>query len=214
MDPVIKLYKSTPFDELSLCEEGVCYQTDMNQSVDYGAEYYEKYINYESTEIAKKLNAGRTKITELYCDSILDIGIGSGEFIKCSNFEFGIFGFDINPVAVEWLKSNYLYKNPYEDMPPVDGLSFWDSLEHIPNPNELLSLMRKNQYAFISIPIFEDLKKLKSSKHYRPNEHYYYFTKDGLVKYMKDSNFKLIEIDDFEIKAGRQDILTFVFQKI
>ena len=122
-------------------------------------------------------------------------------------------GFDINPLAVKWLEEQNIFENPYQNMPNVEGLSFWDSLEHIPNPNALLSLMKKGQYAFISIPILNDLKEVKSNKHYRPNEHYYYFTKKGMVKYMNDSNFELIEIDDFEIKAGREDILTFVFKK-
>ena len=98
-------------------------------------------------------------------------------------------------------------------MPEVDGLSFWDSLEHIPNPNALLSLMRSGQYAFIALPIFEDLEKVKQSKHYKPNEHYYYFSKDGMIKYMQDSNFTLIEITDDESQAGREGILTFVFLK-
>lgn len=212
MDTIIKNYSSTPFAELSWCQaEGIMFQTDMTRSVNYGADYYEKYVKYEATDIATKLNEGRTSITEKYCNSILDIGIGSGEFIKSSRIK--VFGFDINPVAVQWLKDQNLYYNPYDNMPDVGGLSFWDSLEHIPNPNQLLSLLRQNQYAFISIPIFKDLGKVKESKHYRPDEHYYYFTKEGMVKYMTDSNFNLIEIDNFEIKAGREDILTFVFQK-
>lgn len=212
MDPIIKNYSSISFAELSWCqEEGIMFQTDMTRSVDYGVDYYEKYIKYEATDIATKLNEGRTTVTEKYCTSILDIGIGSGEFIKSSQIE--VFGFDINPVAVQWLKDQGIYRNPYDQMPNVGGLSFWDSLEHIPNPNALLSLLRHGQFAFISIPIFADLQKVKQSKHYRPDEHYYYFTKEGMVKYMTDSNFKLIEIEDFEIKAGREDILTFVFQK-
>lgn len=212
MDPIIKNYNSIPFDELSWCEkEGLMYQTDMTRSVDYGVDYYDKYIRYEATDIANKLNKGRTEITEKYCKDILDIGVGSGEFIKSSKIK--VYGFDINPVAVRWLKEKGIFKDPYEEMPAVGGLTFWDSLEHIPNPNALLSLMRSNQYAFISLPIFDDLQKVKESKHYRPDEHYYYFTKDGMIKYMTDSNFTLIRIDDFEIQAGREGIITFVFRK-
>ena len=55
--------------------------------------------------------------------------------------------------------------------------------------------------------------QIKNSKHYRPNEHYYYFTSYGLINYMKDSDFDLIKLDDFETKAGREEILTFVFVK-
>ena len=212
MDPIIQKYNSVPFSELSWCNDhGIMYQTDMSTSVDYAKDYYEKYISYEKTEIATKLNEGRTKITEKYCNNLLDIGIGSGEFIKESKIP--AYGFDINEIAVKWLKEIGLYVDPYNKMPDVGGLTFWDSLEHIPNPNALLSLVKSKQYVFISIPIFDNLFNLKKSKHYRPNEHYYYFTANGIVKYMKDSGFSVVEIDDFEIKSGREDIMTFVFQK-
>lgn len=212
MDSIIKQYSFAMFDELCWCKtEGIMYQNDMTQSVDYGVAYYERYVTLKASEIANKLNLCRTSITQKYCKSILDIGIGSGEFIKSSKLK--TYGFDINPIAITWLESQGLFKNPYESMPEVDGLSFWDSLEHIPNPNALLSLMRSGQYAFIALPIFEDLEKVKQSKHYKPNEHYYYFSKDGMIKYMQDSNFTLIEITDDESQAGRDGILTFVFLK-
>lgn len=212
IDPIIGSYSSIPFAELNWCnEQGVMYQRDMSASVEYDKDYFNKYIGYDSTNIAVTLNAGRTKITQKYCKSLLDIGIGSGRFIKESSIP--VFGFDINQVAINWLKSQNLFVDPYKSMPDVEGLTFWDSLEHIPNPNELISLMHSGQYAFISIPIFVDLIKVKESKHYRPNEHYYYFTASGLIKYMDDSGFDIIEVDQFEIEAGREDVFTFVFRK-
>lgn len=213
MDSIIKQYNARQFEELSWCQkEGIMYQTDMSRSVDYGEDYFNKYCNYEETQIAQRLNQGRTSITGRYCNSILDIGIGSGEFIK--NCKIRAYGYDINPLGIQWLKDKDLYINPYESMPNVDGLCFWDSLEHIPDPNALLSKIKSGQYVFISIPIFDDLGKIKQSKHYRPDEHYYYFTKDGMIKYMTDSNFKILDVSDFEILAGREGIYTFVFRKI
>lgn len=213
MDKIIKSYNSVPFCELQWCiSEGIMYQSDMSQSVEYGENYFNKYVNYESTDIAVKLNNFRTNITEKYCASILDIGVGSGEFIK--NSKIKTFGFDINPLAEEWLKKNNIFLNPYKEMLNVDGVTFWDSLEHIPNPNGILSLVKDKQYVFISMPIFANLLSIKSSKHYRPNEHYYYFTSKGMIQYMKDSGFQIVEIQDGETQAGREDILTFVFQKI
>lgn len=213
MDLIIAKYNYTNFSELNWCQnEGVMYQIDMTKSVSYGEEYYQKYINYENTDLSKKINKGRTDITHKYCQTLIDIGIGSGEFIKSSTIR--VFGFDINPLAVKWLKENNLFLNPYEDnISGLDGFCFWDSLEHMPNPNQILKLIKKDQYAFVSMPVFEDLSKIKNSKHYRPDEHYYYFTENGLKKYMIDSNFSFVEKDDFETRAGRQDIQTFVFKK-
>jgi hypothetical protein len=76
-----------------------------------------------------------------------------------------------------------------------------------------LQILKKDIYLFVSIPIFYNLNKVKESKHYRPNEHYYYFTSFGLINYMNDMNFKILEIQDFEIQSGREDIKTFVFKK-
>jgi hypothetical protein len=213
MDKLIKKYSYKEYEELNWCiKEEIMYQRDMNLSVEYAQEYYEKYINYENTEIAKGINKGRAAITEKYCDCVLDIGIGSGEFIKNSNIK--TYGFDINEIAVDWLKEKNIFVNPYDQIPEeIKGLCFWDSLEHIPEPSTLLQILKKDIYLFVSIPIFYNLNKVKESKHYRPNEHYYYFTSFGLINYMNDMNFKILEIQDFEIQSGREDIKTFVFKK-
>lgn len=212
MDIVIGSYPFVPFDELNYCHEvGIMYQRDMTASVEYDKKYFETYVRLEKTDIAKKLNAGRTSITEKYCSKILDIGIGSGEFIKESGIL--VYGYDINPVAIRWLREAGLYKDPYAEMPDVDGLSFWDTMEHIPSPSTLLSKFRPGMYAFIALPIFADLTKVKRNKHYKPNEHYYYYTTHGMVRFMNDSGFSIIEMSDQESSAGREDILTFVFRK-
>jgi hypothetical protein len=212
MDKQIKKYPFIEFDEMNLClETGIMYQRDTSVSVAYDKHYFEHYVRLENTEIAKKLNDGRTALTEKYCDTLLDIGVGSGEFIKSSSIL--VYGYDINPLGIKWLRENGLYKDPYAAMPEVDGLSFWDTLEHIPRPTDLLGKVTKDMYVFISIPIFSDLVQAKKSKHYKPNEHYYYFTPQGMVKYMTDLGFKAVEVTDFETRAGRDSILTFVFKK-
>ena len=212
MDEIIKSYDSVPFGELSYCyKKGIMYQSDMTKSVAYDNHYFEDYVRKENSEIAKKLNAARTSITQKHCTSVLDIGVGSGEFIKSSNIP--VFGYDINQVAVRWLRQQNIYRDPYKEMPEVDGLTFWDSIEHIPNPGALLSLIEPSCFVFISVPIFSDLLRVRESKHFKMNEHYFYFTADGLITYMKDSGFNIIEISDEETKAGRESILSFVFKK-
>jgi hypothetical protein len=210
MDEVIASYRHVPFEELEFCpREGVMYQRDMSFSVNYGREYMDNYVRLENTTIAKRLNEGRTCITEKYASRLLDIGIGSGEFIKSSKID--VLGYDINPHGVEWLKERNIFADPYASMPDVEGLTFWDSLEHIPCPSRLLSLVPQGVFVFFSLPIFTDLTRLKQSKHYKTNEHYYYFTTNGMIQYMNDSGFELKEISDFESRSGREDILTFVF---
>lgn len=212
MDSRITKYKCVPFGELNYCPlHNICYQRDMTTSIEYGEQYFKTYVSYENTETSKRLNSGRISITEKYCSSLLDIGIGSGEFIKESRID--VYGYDVNPLGVEWLTQQMLYCDPYSGMPDVSGLTFWDSLEHIPDPSNLLDRMQSGQYAFISMPIFADVLKVRKSKHYKPMEHYYYFSPQGLEVWMRDCGFDLCEVSDFESQAGREDIFTFVFCK-
>ena len=146
------------------------------------------------------------------CDHVLDIGIGCGTFIN--RLRIPAYGYDINPVAVSWLKEREIYCNPYENIPgEVDGLTLWDVLEHIPNPDDLLDLVPSGMHVITSIPIFPDLQKLQESKHYKKNEHYLYFSENGLYIYMEDMGFRLQEKSYQETKIGRESIMTFVFQK-
>lgn len=213
MSSTIKSYKSVCFGELNWCiNEGIMYQRDVTSIIPYDAKYFEHYVNLENSNIAKKLNIGRTAITQKYCKNLLDVGVGSGEFIKSSKIR--VWGYDINPVGVEWLKDRELYVDPYVNFPDVDGLTFWDTLEHIPDPDALLSKFKKDMFAFISIPIFSNLSNVRKSKHYKPGEHLVYFTLNGIIRFMNDLNFEVMEIDDFETQSGRENILTFVFRKL
>jgi hypothetical protein len=202
-------------EDLVYFDSGIAVQKDRGSSVEYNESYFEKYVSYEGTPISILLNKSRVSITERFCKkTILDIGIGSGDFIKSSK-KLKVYGFDINPCGVKWLKDRNLFLDPYQGIPQeVEGLTFWDSLEHFPEPQDILKLIHPGQYVFVSIPIFHDVLKVKEWKHYRPNEHYYYFTFRGIINYMTDSGFELLDHHDEEIEAGRQDILTFVFRRL
>lgn len=189
------------------------YQRDMSAPIEYDEKYFQHYVECEDTEIARKLNEARISLSHKYCNCILDMGIGSGEFIKKSTAK--MYGYDVNDVAIEWLLGKNIWANPYEEIPEdVEGLTFWDVLEHIRQPSELLKLVRPGTFVFISLPTFTDLTKVRTSKHYKPNEHLYYYSITGLIKFMAFCNFELIELSDAETKAGRQDITSFVFRKL
>jgi hypothetical protein len=167
--------------------------------------------------IDESLNEKRCELVKTWAKnlSILDIGIGCGTFIKkalTNNLQ--IFGYDINQCAINWLHNQALYYDPYKENNNIKAWTFWDSLEHIPNPQILFEKISLGSFVFVSLPIFQTLEEITQSKHYRPNEHYYYFTTIGFLKWMYKYNFKIRGIYDFEIKAGRDNIKTFVFEKI
>ncbi len=188
---------------LWLPEFGIGYYPVEDQP--YDEQYWQKYLAMEQTDIGKTLNQARVNMVKEYeWNEIIDIGIGSGAFIK----EFSnAYGFDINPNAIEWLKQNNKWKEPSN----VDAMSFWDSLEHIHNPTELLGNI--NKYAFVSCPIYTDKDHILTSKHFRPDEHCWYWTYEGLIKFMSNFGFYLLEYSNIETLIGREDIGSFTFKR-
>jgi hypothetical protein len=51
------------------------------------------------------------------------------------------------------------------------------------------------------------------SKHFRPTEHCWYFTRPGLVFAMKLCGFVLVSESNIETELGREDIGTFAFRR-
>lgn len=213
MDPVISSYEFVKFmDNLNYCKDhGIVYQNN-DQSIDYGKEYFENYVQREGTDIAKRLNRFRTELTERYCKVVLDIGIGSGEFIKSSSIK--AYGYDVNPYGVEFLKERNIFVDPYKNIPSdVKGFCFWDTMEHIAEPSKLIEKFKAGSYLFISLPIFNDFEKLKASKHFKPKEHLIYFSEKGLEKFLIDCNCRVLETSNAETNIGREGVLTFTAKK-
>lgn len=202
--------------KLQLIEDGHWFYP-VNDFV-YDEAYMDKYRDYESSEIGQDINNFRAEITLNYQNGfgILDIGIGCGTFIEA--FPDG-YGYDVNPVAIKYLKENcndfgLRWVDVYEeDLSDFNVITFFDSLEHIEEPSNLLNRIQANTNVIVSIPIFKDLEHILKSKHFRPDEHYHYFTEQGFISYMKKMGFTYKETLSGEIEAGREDILTFVFTK-
>lgn len=148
----------------------------------------------------------RCELVAKYWDGrVIDIGIGGGRFVS----DRPCFGYDINPLAVDWLKHLGLYRDPY--VHSFDAATFWDSLEHIHDPSPLLKNVRR--WAFVSTPIYRDAEDVLQSKHYKPAEHCWYMTSKGINRFMGMFEFELVEANTMEQAAGRQQIETFVFRR-
>jgi hypothetical protein len=52
------------------------------------------------------------------------------------------------------------------------------------------------------------------SKHYRKDEHYWYFSKAGLIIFMDRLGWKLREVSDVETILGREGITSFAFRRV
>ena len=193
MDRFIDDCRAIVDDDLTICfEDGVAYQSDMEFRTPVG--YYDKCSEYVGSSISDDLHFKRTKFVNRYVGDwsvVLDVGVGCGEFIQ---WRPNTFGFDVDEKAVEWLKTNGYWSDHFWSF---RAFTFWDVLEHIPVPDDYFKYMVPGTRLFTSIPIFRDLSDIRSSKHYRPGEHLYYFTEDGFVRWMTKHRFDVIGKSDF-----------------
>ena len=213
MDSFIAKFPALPDGDLALCEEhGVAYQRDMNADrVQYGAGYLSKIAAYDR-DIAEAVNNGRCALLARHCAAgatVLDVGAGDGTFVRCArSWGFCAFGFEVIPEAALALLADDLFK----DAPELfDAVTLWDCLEHLEEPGLRLRGIRDGAKVFVSMPIFEDLRKIRESKHYRPGEHLTYWTANGFINWMTAYGFRLLEQSDHEVQAGRDSIGAFAF---
>lgn len=184
------------------------YPVDTNTSP-YNAEYFEKYKGYDDTPMGRAITRARQVLVDEVCGpdtEVLDVGIGSGQFVRLRPHTFG---YDVNPVGRSWLESSGFWADLFERQ--YDAVTFWDSLEHIKDIGSAVDQARR--YLFVSMPIYEDCAHVLRSKHYRPDEHFWYFTRDGLVMFMDRQGFDLVRESWVEVALGREDIGSFAFAR-
>ncbi len=216
MDRLIRRFDGVPDEDLMLCEHrGIAYQADMARGrIGYGDNYLAKIDAYDGSETGKAVNAGRVALLSCHLPagaSVMDIGAGSGAFMRDATAAgFMVKGYEvINQVIERLKKANLWAEDPYQ----FDAVTLWDTIEHLEDPHLRLQQVRKGAYLFASVPVFEDLKRIRESKHYRPGEHLYYWTIKGFRDWMALYGFRMIEFSRHEMDAGRESIGAFAFRR-
>lgn len=179
----------------------------------YDHAYFERFRKQADTEIGRALMAARVEFVRdnWMGRDLVDVGIGSGAFLQ-RWIETGRKGrgYDVNPFGEEWLRKHNAWVDPYQEQ--VDAITLWDVFEHLPDPRPLLANVR--EMVFMALPIFKGPQHVLVSKHYRKDEHYWYFTAEGLERLMRDLGWALVAESNAETRIGREDIMSFAFQRI
>jgi ubiquinone/menaquinone biosynthesis C-methylase UbiE len=179
----------------------------------YDQDYWDKYVGYAESDRGKAITNARIEwVNKWTLGDVVDVGIGCGHFITERGKMLGsckTFGYDINPVGLDWLVDQNLLMNPYDNR--VDSVTLWDVIEHIHNPQSLLDQV--DRYVFATIPIFYGPDQAMTSKHFRKDEHCWYWTVESFPKFMKWFGFDLIGTSSFEADLGREDVATFAFER-
>ena len=105
----------------------------------YDKSYFEDSIKNSQSPIAEELNTFRTALVNSFTKGlVLDFGAGCGQFI---HWRKNCLGYDICLQAESKLRKEALFFNPYErglDKYNIEGVTFFDSLEHLQQPEEIL----------------------------------------------------------------------------
>lgn len=177
----------------------------------YDQAYFDRYAAQADGQIGKALNGARCEVVSRHWGGgVLDVGIGSGAFLMARRAE-GIEtdkGADINPAGLDWLRERGMLSDLAAG---CEAATFWDSLEHMERPDKALD--RVSRIAFVSLPIFRDAAHVLRSKHFRPDEHFWYWTRAGFIAFADRCGFDVIEHNTMESLAGREDIETFVLER-
>jgi hypothetical protein len=188
-------------------EAGVGYFPVNTGEAPYDEAYFNKYAEYAETRMGRGLNLARMALVNRhYRGDLVDIGIGAGSFVLARP---RTWGFDINPAGVQWLKGRGVWWNPHER--GCAAASMWDVLEHMPDFPAMLA--RVSEHLFVSIPVFTDAEDVLSSRHFRTDEHVWYFRADGFVRLMSTLGWRCEEVNEDETRMGRDSIASFAFRR-
>jgi len=214
------------------------HEIDPEAKIDiYNESYSENFERISDCARGRALNSARREFVERHhVEGIIDIGVGSGAFM--SEWEAGgversgceamgtdtilrngtAYGFDVADIAVNRLLNKNRFVDPREFVNgdgvviprEICALTMWDSIEHMEDPNEFLKC--NHEWIFLSTPIYEGAEHCIRSHHYKPGEHIWYFTERGLIGYMLDHGYEMIERSRFEERFGRKDIGSYAFR--
>lgn len=117
--------------------------------------------------------AAHVPYDEWRCMKLVDIGCGSGEFLFHAGHKFAVAaGYDLCGPSItkkELMETEW------------DIVVLSDVLEHFHNIDELFDM--KWRYALISFPetpVFKTFEEMKKWRHFKPDEHLWYLTSEGL----------------------------------
>lgn len=203
--------------------DGIGFLPLEGRAVPYDEPYFEKYVRMGDTTQGQKITDTRIDFLVTWVEkdhtSILDIGIGSGHFLTglttrwwpyVAHKHWSVYGTDVNPVGIEWLKTHKLFAP--EDL-KANVLTFWDVLEHIPDPSPIFN-HHQPEWIFAAMPIYHNEEHVFRSKHYKPGEHCWYFTEAGFRRWMASFGYICVGVNAREIvQGGREDIWSFVFRR-
>lgn len=130
---------------------------------------------------------------------ILDVGSGEGIFGKSLPAQYKVTNLDIPDAEIknpDVIKKDFI---KWQTKQKFAAVVFWESLEHTLNSAKYIqktrSILKKHGLVMVEYPRFDSLESKIFSKywfHLDPPRHLTHLTLKGLIKMLKDNNFKIL----------------------
>lgn len=170
--------------------------------IHYDVEYYDNLLRQYSSTAREIAIIRHEFIRSLRPKWILDYGSGVGWFRAFRPDGVEVDTFDIGPFTQTGISRD-----------SYDIVCFHDVLEHIPDWGTIAPIISKAKYVAGTVPILVNGQVLSTWKHYKPGEHFYYWSEKGFESAMNEVGLERIEHGWPECPP-RTDILSFKYRRV
>ncbi len=212
--------------------------------IGYGNYFEQTWREEKSVRLVDELKANLLKLDiDLHTMRILDIGCGSGDFMRtlnsqnynCEGLETSKFAGDIARSKGSTVWSLDLLEFAKSNLDDFDLLTMWDFIEHVENPYHYFlaasRILKRNGFLVIKTPNINSLEFdiFGGSFHSLKLEHLHYFSIKSIEAFLSKAGFKLIlekrishllsgflnsSICNYAITNGKHSDMYLIAQKI
>lgn len=205
-----------------------------NEQYFHGAEYSDYHLEAPALRLnfARRIETLKKILPHWPNVNILDIGCAYGYFLDMvRGVSKTAIGIDVSEAGVTWARENLgvecyvediqVFKPPY----PTDLVTLWDTIEHVPDPDLMISRIAEylSEGGFIAITTgdIESLSARVSGSKWRmihPPTHLHYFSVRTISLILEKHGFEIVHVSHPGVTRTFDMIIaglsTFVFKNI